>query len=108
MAYFLDLFSPETYETFTRSDRSVSGFRPRHQNAASRMRPGDKLICYMTRLSRWVGVLEVVDGPYRDDKPIFFSENDPFVVRFHVRPLIWLAADKGIPIFENCVWKELS
>ncbi len=59
MAYYLDLFSPETYEVFTKSRRDISGFRVRHQNAARRIAVGDKLICYMTRLSRWVGVLEV-------------------------------------------------
>ena len=59
MAYFLDLFSPETYEAFSKSDRTVSGFRLRHQNAASRVKVGDKFVCYMTKLSRWIGILEV-------------------------------------------------
>jgi hypothetical protein len=36
MAYFLDLFSPETYEAFSRSDRSVSGFRVRQRNLAEK------------------------------------------------------------------------
>ena len=49
MAYFLDLFSPETYEAFSKSDRAISGFRQRHQNAASRVKVGDKRICYMTK-----------------------------------------------------------
>ena len=47
MAYYLDLFSPETYEAFSRSDRTVSGFRLRQQKTASRIQPGDKLLCYM-------------------------------------------------------------
>jgi len=29
MAYFIDLFSPETYEAFAHSSRDVSGFRLR-------------------------------------------------------------------------------
>jgi hypothetical protein len=36
MAYFIDLFSPETYERFTRSSRDISGFRLRHKNMAER------------------------------------------------------------------------
>ncbi len=108
MNYFLDLFSPETYEAFGRSDRSVSGFRPRHKNAADRVRIGDKLVCYMTRLSRWFGVLEVVEGPFHDNTPIFFPEADPFVVRFRVRPIGWLAVEKAVPIYEDAVWNQLS
>ena len=34
MAYFMDLFSPETYEAFNASDRSVSGFRPRQKQTS--------------------------------------------------------------------------
>lgn len=108
MAYFLDLFSPETYEAFSRSDRSVSGFRVRQRVAAGRVRPGDTLLCYMTRLSRWVGVLDVVDGPYEDDTPIFYPEGDPFVVRFHVRAAVWLPVEKAVPIHEDRVWNALS
>lgn len=108
MSFFLDLFSPETYNTFSQSDRSVSGFRRRHTNAAARIKAGDKFVCYMTKLSRWVGLLEVVEGPYLDEKPIFYSENDPFVVRFHVRPIVWLPVEKAIPIHEEEVWNHLS
>ena len=57
MAYYTDLFSPETYEAFTQSDQSISGFRPRQKNAASQIKPGDKLVCYVTKVSRWVGIL---------------------------------------------------
>ena len=52
MAYFIDLFSPETYEAFKRSSRDISGFRLRHKNMAERVKPGDTLVCYLTRLSR--------------------------------------------------------
>ena len=88
MAYYIDLFSPETYEAFKRSRRDISGFRLRHKGMAERVNPGDILICYMTRLSRWVGALEVTARPFIDDKPIFLPENDPFVVRFRVRSVV--------------------
>ena len=48
MAYFIDLFSPETYEAFARSSRDVSGFRLRHQRMAERVSPGDVFVCYLT------------------------------------------------------------
>lgn len=108
MNYFLDLFSPETYEAFARSDRSISGFRMRHRNAAERVQPGDKFVCYMTKLSRWFGLLEVLEGPFQNNTPIFYSEDDPFVVRFRVKPLVWLSVEKAIPIYEEAVWNNLS
>src|SRR3990170_689707 len=108
MAYFIDLFSPETYEAFTRSARDISGFRLRHKGMADRIKPGDVFVCYLTRLSRWFGLLEVVEGPFIDDKPIFVPENDPFVVRFRVRPLVWLAIEQAIPIHDDTIWTGLS
>ena len=108
MAYFLNLFSPETYEAFGKSEQNVSGFRVRQKNAAGRIKKGDKLICYMTKLSRWFGIVEVESDFYIDDKPILYPENDPFVVRFKVKPIIWLAKEHAIPIHEDKAWKALS
>jgi hypothetical protein len=108
MAYYIDLFSPETYDAFSRSQRDISGFRLRHKNIAERIKPGDTFVCYLTRLSRWFGLLKVIDGPFIDNKPIFVAENDPFVVRFHITPNVWLDIDKSIPIHEDVIWEGLS
>jgi hypothetical protein len=62
----------------------------------------------MTKLSRWVGLLEVIEGPFIDETPIYYPQDDPFVVRFRVRELVWLPVDKGLPIHEKRVWDALS
>ena len=108
MAYYIDLFSPETYEAFSKSDRSVSGFRARHEGLAKRIHPGDTLVCYVTKLSRWVGLLTVNEGPYKDDIPIFTAENDPFIIRFKVAPAAWLDLVNAVPIHDEEMWKGLS
>ncbi|GBD25298.1 hypothetical protein HRbin30_00613 [bacterium HR30] len=101
-------FSPETYEAFGRSDRTISGFRLRQRNVAQRVKSGDKFVCYMTRLSRWIGLLEVREGPFIEQTPICYPEDDPFVVRFRVRELVWLPVEKAVPIHEAQVWEPLS
>jgi len=108
MAYFLDLFSPYTYEAFSASRRDVSGFRLRHQKMAEKVKPGDVLICYMTGLSRWTGLLEVLSKAFIDKTPVFDEDDDPFVVRFKVSVKAWLAKEKAIPIHEPHVWSTLS
>ena len=77
MAYFIDLFSPETYEAFAQSSRNISGFRSRHKNVAGKIKPGDVFVCYLTRLSRWFGLLEVIEGPFTDNTPIFVKKTTP-------------------------------
>jgi hypothetical protein len=108
MAHFLNLFSPETYQAFSKSDRSVSGFRLSQRAAAERIAKGDRFLCYMTKLSRWVGILDIISGPYEDDSPIFYEQDDPFVLRFKVRPIVWLDRDHTIPIHDNRLWEALS
>lgn len=108
MAYYIDLFSPETYEIFSKSNQDISGFRLRQEGVASRIKVGDRLICYMTKLGRWIGILEVMSAYFKDDSPLFYSSDDPFVIRFRVKPIVWLPKEKSIPIHEDKVWNRLS
>lgn len=108
MRYFIDLFSPETHESFTKSDRSTSGFRLTQENIAKSIKIGDIFVCYITKISRFCGLLKVESEYFIDDSPIFYKSNDPFVVRFKVKPIIWLPFEKSIPIFNETVWNTLS
>src|SRR5688572_7472023 len=108
MNHYLNLFSPETYEAFCRSDRSVSGFRERQRQAAAKIKRGDYLICYVTRLSRWAGILEVISDVFEDSTPIFVPENDPFKIRFRVQSIACLELDKAIPIYDEHIWNNLT
>ena len=108
MAYYIDLFSPETYQAFSNSDRTVSGFRERHESLAKRILPGDTLVCYVTKLSRWFGLLTIDAGPYKDAAPVFTAEDDPFIVRFKVSTAVWLDLDRAVPIHDEEMWNGLS
>ncbi len=108
MTYWSNLFTPETYEAFSRSDRTVSGFRESQRPMADKVCVGDKFICYMVRMSRWVGVLDVLSEPYIDNSPLFVPDDDPFVVRFKVKASIWLPLEQTVPIHEPDVYSQLS
>ncbi len=95
-------------EAFTHSDQDVSGFRVRHEGLASRVQPADRLVNYMTKLSRWFGVLEVTSPYFKDSAPIFYPSDDPFIIRFRVKPVAWLPKEKAIPIKDERVWNILS
>lgn len=108
MAYYLDIFSPTTYEAFSKSSKDLTGVKEGQASYADKLRPGDKLICYLTKLSRWIGVLEVQSKAFRDETPRFQEAEDPYVIRVKVRPLAWLEKEKAIPIREDVVWNNLS
>ena len=108
MAYYTDLFTVQTYEAFLQSDRTVSGFRESQDGMARRIKAGDKLLAYIKGLSRWAAVLEVQDGPFIDRSPLFSASEDPFVVRFHVRPCPCLLLEQAIPIHEPELFERLT
>jgi hypothetical protein len=110
MAYFLDLFAPETYETFSRSDRTVSGHSPNLRSAAQKVHPGDRFICYLSEFSRWIGVLDVTSETFESRTPIFAEapDPDPYVVRFNVQVIAWLDIEEGISMRDDRIWNALS
>ena len=108
MKYLLDLFTPDTWRAFRQRGADVTGFRERQRRLASeRVRKGDIFICYLTRVSRWCGVLQVESGLYSDDSP-YFDAPDPFTVRFKVKPIVVLEPESAIPIRDDEVWNTLS
>ena len=108
MAYILDLFTPETWLAFRDNGATVTGFRERHWRLArERVAQGDILLCYLTRLSRWCGALQVESEVYRDNSPIF-EDPDPFTIRFKVKPIVVLDPELCIPIYEDRIWKQLT
>ena len=108
MAFFLDLFTPETWSAFREIGAATTGFRPRHLRLAKgRVKQGDIFICYLTRLSRWCGVLQAVSEAYENDSPIH-DDLSPFTVRFKVRPLVTLDSEAAIPIYDDRVWNSLT
>jgi hypothetical protein len=105
--FYTDLFTPETWAAFRAHGATVSGFRKRQRRTAERIQLGDIFLCYLVRLSRWCGVLEVASAVYQDASPIF-DDPDPFVVRFKVRPRVLLDFEYAIPAYDESVWGHLS
>jgi len=107
MAYYLDLFTPDTWAGFRRNGGTISGFRERQIKSADKIKPGDIFLCYLVRVSRWCGILKVTSVHFTDNAPIF-SDPDPFTVRFRVDPLIVLDLEQSIPILDVDVWSQLA
>jgi predicted RNA-binding protein len=97
-SYWLDLFTWTTWEEFLAAGGEVSGFRERRWKTVQQMKPGDYLLCYLTGISRWIGVLEVVSEPFKERTPIWRDEEFPARVR--VRAVATLTPETAVPVFE--------
>jgi predicted RNA-binding protein len=69
--YWLDLFTGTTWQEFLDAGGNVSGFRDSRWTTVQRIKTGDYFLCYLTGVSRFIGILEVTSEPYKDETPIW-------------------------------------
>jgi hypothetical protein len=96
--YWLDLFSLETWNEFLDHGGKVSGFGEKRWKSVQQIKPGDILLCYLTKASRWVGLLEVTGAAYWDESRIWASSTFP--CRVPVKVLVALKPEHGVPVLE--------
>lgn len=94
--YWLDLFTGKTWSEFRAAGSSVSGFRESRWTTVQKIAVGDILLCYLTGVSRFVGILEVTSTAFRDASPIW--QGDIFSSRVRVRPVVELDPEYGLPV----------
>lgn len=94
--YWLDLFTYQTWQEFLAAGGTVSGFRENRWRTVQSMRPGDYLLCYLTGISRWIGLLEVTGPAFQSDKPIW--KDAKFPARIPVRITAKLEPATGVPV----------
>jgi hypothetical protein len=96
--YWLDLFTGTTWREFVDSGGGVSGFRESRWNTVQKINPGDYLLCYLTGVSRFIGILEVVSEPYKDTTPIW--KDAVFPCRMQVETVIALTPETAVSIHD--------
>jgi len=96
--YWLDLFSGTTWKEFLEAGGTTSGFQEGRWATIRKMKPGDFLICYLTGVSRFIGILEVVSEPFLEKTHIW--KDALFPARVHVKPVVILSPETAIPVQE--------
>lgn len=80
----------------------IFGFKSTRRREVSRMRPGDKLVFYLTGIMKFGGIAEVTSEYFEDHTKVFKSkkpgEDYPFRVR--VRALVVLPPEQYLDVRE--------
>jgi hypothetical protein len=74
----------------------ISGFRERRWKTVQKIKQGDYLLCYLTGVSRFIGILEVVSEPFKDNSTIWKDEDFP--CRLKVEVILQLEPDTALPV----------
>ena len=97
--YYIDLFTPETWQEIAQVNYEITGFRANRRKRAESIDPGDLFLCYLTGKSRFVGVFRVKSGSYFAEEPRIW-ESDAFPVRFEVELVVKVPEDRGVHLHE--------
>jgi hypothetical protein len=94
--YYLGLFTVDSWREFKGHGGAVMGFNANKINQVAKLRPGDHILCYLTKVSSFVGVMRVAGASYVDDTPIW--SDGSFPVRLPVQITLETLLSHALPI----------
>jgi hypothetical protein len=94
--FWLALFTGTSWREFKEAGGSVVGFNKGRFGVAKKIRKGDFLICYLTKVSRFVGILKIKQEATMGGSKIW-QEGD-FPLRVGVEPWVEVSVVDAIPI----------
>ena len=77
MTYWIVVGSPDNFQIAIDRGFDLFGFKSTRRKATSEMRPGDKLIFYLTGIKKFGGIATVQTEAFEDHTRIFKSEKKP-------------------------------
>lgn len=74
MANWIVVGSPENFEIARERGFDMFGFKSSRRRESATMKPGDKLIFYLTGIMKFGGIADITSEVYEDRTPVFKSE----------------------------------
>lgn len=96
--YWIDLFTPETWEEFRSAGSKISGFRENRFAVATKVKPGDLFVCYIARIGRFAGIIKVESTVRKD--PVMAKgiwKGDFFPSILDVKPIVEMDIVHSVP-----------
>ncbi|HEY8338516.1 MAG TPA: EVE domain-containing protein [Egibacteraceae bacterium] len=101
MAIWCLTTSPENVAKTAELGWKLQGIKSRRGKTAREMRPGDKIVYYVTRVSAFAATVEVTGEAYEDHEPIWTSKpGEDYPWRVEIRPEVTLPEPDWVPAEE--------
>lgn len=110
MAYWIVVGSEENMRIAEARGFDIFGFKSTRRREVSRMRPGDRLVFYLTGIMKFGGIAEVTSEYFEDATPVFRSKKrvpgtaqgraETYPFRVNVRPVTILRPDQYLDVKE--------
>lgn len=73
---------------------TVQGLKERYRKTVQRWKPGDRIIYYVTKISKFGAIAEITSGYYRDETKIWSDEDEIWPSRAKSKPILVLEKDE--------------
>ena len=109
MTYWIVVGMPENYQVAMKRRFDMFGFKSTRRRESGEMRPGDKLVFYLTGVKKFAGIATVTSESYEEHRKVFMSEKKPgedFPFRVKTKAYIaltegqWLNVPDYVPLLE--------
>lgn len=107
MAYYLIITNKSDYMADIRNRFSCAGFPERNEKRVKKMKPGDKIVYYVTKESRFCAVVDVVGKYFLSYEKIWTDEYDLWEHRIKTKPVVYKKSYRE-GIYIKDIWDNLD
>jgi len=103
VAYWIVVGSEENMRIAEARGFDIFGFKSTRRAEVSRMKAGDRLIFYLTKIMKFGGIAEVTSEYFEDHERVFKSTKKPsedYPFRVNVKPIVVLSLDQYLDVRE--------
>jgi predicted RNA-binding protein len=111
MSAWIVVGSPENFEIAKSRGFDMFGFKSTRRRESAEMKPGDKIIFYLTGVMKFGGIITIKSDVYEDHTPIFKSEKKPgedYPFRARTEPDRVLDKDQWLDVKEYATRLEMT
>jgi hypothetical protein len=111
MANWIVVGSPENFEIARERGFDMFGFKSSRRRESATMKPGDKLIFYLTGVMKFGGVADITSEVFEDHTPVFKTEKKPgedYPWRVQTKPDRLLTKDRWLDVKEYADRLEMT
>lgn len=105
--YYMIVTNEIDYEWDIDNQFVCAGFPERNKKSLQQMEPGDKIIYYVTKHSKFMAITEVVGEYFYSEQPIWDDPYDLWPHRINTKPIVFIeSCDDGV--FIKDIWDNLN
>ncbi|HUF52516.1 MAG TPA: EVE domain-containing protein [Dehalococcoidia bacterium] len=103
MAHWIVVGSEQNMRIAEARGFDMFGFKSTRKNEVAGMKPGDRIIFYLTKIMKFGGIAEVTSDYYEDHEKVFSSAkkpNEDYPWRVKIKEVITLTSDQYLDVRE--------